>query len=99
MSKQAEIREGIVEPICEACLPYFCFHLALPPKERLTACKPLREWVDRILKSESDMGVVLKVDRELLTININELYHQGLGGEWVRKDEGLVAVEPLIKGE
>ena len=60
MTKQEEIREGIVEPICEACLPYICAHWDLPPKERLIACKPLNSWVDRILKTESDLGVVIK---------------------------------------
>ena len=56
------IREGIVEPICEACLPYICAHWDLPPKERLATCKPLNDWVDRMLKAESDLGVVIKVD-------------------------------------
>ena len=65
MTKQAEIREGIVEPICEACMPYICAHWDLPPKERLVKCKPLRNWIDRILKSESDKGVVIKVEKEL----------------------------------
>ena len=43
------MRELIVEPICEACLPYICAHLDKPPKERLLVCRPLSEWTTRIL--------------------------------------------------
>ncbi len=45
-----ELREQIIEPICEACLPYFCAYWDLPPKKRLVVCKPLRDWTDRIIK-------------------------------------------------
>ena len=63
MTKQEEIREGIVNIICEACMPYICAHWELEPKERLEKCKPLNGWITRILKSESDLGVVIKVER------------------------------------
>ena len=65
MTKQQEIREGIVEPVCEACLPYICAHWELAPQKRLQTCEPLNKWVDRILKIEADLGVVIKMDREL----------------------------------
>jgi len=59
---QDEVREGIVGPICEACLPYICAHWDLAPAEKLKKCKSLNGWVDRMLKSEADKGVVIKVN-------------------------------------
>ena len=98
MTKQEAIREGIVEPICDACLPYICAHWDLTPKERLLICKPLRGWVDRILKAEADLGVVIKSDRELPKRDCYACYPSAV--DLAQKDmlkAGYVAVEPLIE--
>ena len=43
----AGIKTGVVEIICEACLPYICAYWNKPASERIEACRPLKNWVER----------------------------------------------------
>ena len=56
----AGIKTGVVEIICEACLPYICAHWNKPAEERIGACRPLKNWVERWFALTVSSGGICK---------------------------------------
>ena len=52
MNKVEEQIENTIEVICEACMPYICTYWEMEPTVRLKQCKPLRDWIDRIITDD-----------------------------------------------
>jgi len=89
MSKQEEIREGLVNTICKACLPYICANWNETPKDKLSSCKCLYDWIDDIMKYLHSQGCVLKIEREL------PKYYCGYV-EYEKDGEGIININKPI---
>ncbi|KKM71735.1 hypothetical protein LCGC14_1427620 [marine sediment metagenome] len=83
MTKQEEIR-GLLKS----------FALGIAGYQEQYQVEEAEEGVDGLMRDIKALGGVIRSDRKLETLSIHGSI--GLRGEWVKKVDGLVAVEELI---
>ena len=68
MNKVEEQIVNTIEVICEACMPYICTYWEMEPTVRLKQCKPLRDWIDRIITDDLAL-----IDREKKPLSLPDI--------------------------